>query len=175
MGEDFERLSGSRSNLGDDMPVAIYRMMQYTMQEVLRRAHGVEKARSYFRQAGVLSGIQFTKNLLDLQQELSVFLANLQKRLCEMKIGILRIEAFDAITGDMTLTLREDLSYSGLEMNTAGDCSYSEGFFTGIFETYMGCEYEVRGVDCWISGGNIHRFSGRVKARGPIPPAEKGE
>ena len=151
-----------RGDLGDEMPVIIYRLMQYTMLDVLSKAHGLDQANEYFRQAGFLAGKEFAKNALDLKAEFNVFIANLQKALADLKIGILRMEEFDPESGDITLTVGQDLDCSGLPITNENVCVYDEGFISGILGAYTGKIYNVREIDCWASGDRVCRFTGTV-------------
>lgn len=168
-----EEISEGRRNLGEDVPVLIYRMMQCAMLDALSNVCGTEKANGYLRQAGVLAGMEFARHLLDLQQELSVFLADLQKKLREKKIGILRIEAFDDKTGKIVLTLSEDLNGHGLLASNETASHYDEGFFAGILEAYMGIKYEVREVDCWVNSDRVCRLTGIPKSPDNVLNGEK--
>jgi predicted hydrocarbon binding protein len=147
-----------RGDLGEEMPVLVYRLMQYTMLDVLTKAHGPEKANEYFRQAGFLAGMEFARNTLDLGVAFPAFLANLQHSLQTMKIGILRMESLDPETGNLVLTVGQDLDCSGLPVTDENVCSYDEGFIAGILEAYTGKKYDVREVDCWASGDRVCRF-----------------
>ena len=151
-----------RGDLGEEMPVLVYRLMQYTMLDVLSKAHGLEQANEYFRQAGFMAGSEFARHSLDLTADFSVFVASLQKALEEMKIGILRMEAFDPETGRIVLTVGQDLDCSGLPITNENVCNYDEGFISGILETYTGKRYDVREVDCWANGDRVCRFNGTV-------------
>jgi len=151
-----------RGDLSEEMPVLVYRLMQYTMFDVLSKAHGLDQANEYFRQAGYLAGTEFTKNVLDIQTDFNTFVASLQKTLADLKIGILRMEAFNPETGDIVLTVGQDLDCSGLPITNENVCIYDEGFIAGILEVYTGKKYEVREVDCWASGDRVCRFNGNV-------------
>ena len=151
-----------RGDLGEEMPVLVYRLMQFTMLDVLAKAHGVEQANVYFRNAGYLAGSELAKNVLDLKVDFSQFVANLQKTLQELKIGILRMEAFDVETGDIVLTVAQDLDCSGLPVTHENVCTYDEGFIAGILETYTNRKYDVREVDCWANGDRVCRFNGKA-------------
>ena len=153
-----------RGDLGEEMPVLVYRLMQYTMLDVLTKAHGLDQANEYFRQAGFMAGTEFAKNTLDLKADFDVFVANLQKSLEDLKIGILRMEAFDPETGNIVLTVGQDLDCSGLPITNENVCIYDEGFISGILEAYTGKKYDVREVDCWASGDRVCRFNGTVTA-----------
>ncbi|MDR1856012.1 MAG: 4-vinyl reductase [Desulfovibrio sp.] len=151
-----------RGDLGEEMPVLVYRLMQYTMLDVLTHAHGVDMANDHFRDAGYLAGTEFAKNALDLKADFDAFLAQLQKTLLNLKVGILRMEAFDPETGAVVLTVGQDLDCSGLPITNENVCTYDEGFIAGILEAYTGKRYKVREVDCWASGDRVCRFSGEV-------------
>jgi predicted hydrocarbon binding protein len=152
-----------RGDLGEDMPVVVYRLMQYTMLDVLSKAHGFELANDYFRKAGFLAGMEFAKHMLDLNADFHTFVADLSKTLENMKIGILRMEAFDNETGRIVLTVAQDLDCSGLPVTNENVCIYDEGFISGILEAYTGNKYDVREVDCWAKGDKVCRFNGTVR------------
>ena len=160
--ENIGNIREGRGDLGEYMPVLVYRLMQYTMLDVLTKAHGLEKANDYFRDAGFLAGKEFAKNVLDLKADFNAFVANLQKSLQELKIGILRMEDFNEGTGDITLAVEQDLDCSGLPITNENVCSYDEGFIAGILQAYTGKKYRVREVDCWASGARTCRFNGSV-------------
>lgn len=152
-----------RGDLGEEMPVLVYRLMQYTMLDVLAKDFGKDKANDYLRAAGHLAGTEFARNILDLNVGFDAFVASLQKALQEFKIGILRMEAFDGGTGEIVLTVGQDLDCSGLPVTDETVCDYDEGFIAGILELYTGKAYSVKEVDCWASGDRVCRFKGCVK------------
>jgi len=160
--ENIGDIKAGRKNLGEEIPVIVYRLMQYTMLDTLAKDYGVEKANGYFRNAGLLAGREFAKNALDLKQGFDDFVSQLQRVLKELKIGILRFEAFDAKTGDFILTVAEDLDCSGLPITGENVCAYDEGFIAGILKAYTGKDYDVREIDCWASGDRVCRFKGSV-------------
>jgi predicted hydrocarbon binding protein len=151
-----------RGDLGEEMPVLVYRLMQYTMLDALTREYGEETANIYFRQAGHLAGTEYAKHVLDLSLPLGEFIAHLQTSMEALKIGILRMEAFNDATGKITLTVGQDLDCSGLPITNENVCSYDEGFIAGILEAYTGKPYDVREVDCWANGDRVCRFEGAV-------------
>ncbi|MDR3072554.1 MAG: 4-vinyl reductase [Clostridiales Family XIII bacterium] len=153
-----------RGDLGVDMPVLVYRLMQYTMLDVLTKAHGEEAANDYFRAAGHLAGREFATHVLDLTVGFNEFIANLQKALRDFKIGILRIEQVDPDTGDLVLTVAQDLDCSGLPVTDETVCNYDEGFIAGILFAYSGKNYNVKEIDCWANGDRVCRFTGTVES-----------
>jgi len=156
-------IKDGRGDLGEEMPVLVYRLMQFTMLDVLSKAHGLEKANEYFRKAGFLAGSEYAKNVLDLKADFSTFLASLQKSLLDLKIGVLRMESYSTATGSIVLTVGQDLDCSGLPITDENVCIYDEGFIAGILEAYTGKPYDVREVDCWANGNRVCRFKGTVK------------
>ncbi|MGC4018542.1 MAG: 4-vinyl reductase [Muricomes sp.] len=161
--DSLGNIKKGRGDLGEEMPVLVYRLMQYTMLDVLSKAYGNDTANEHFRQAGHLAGMEFSKNVLDLQVGFSTFLANLQKTLKDLKIGILRMEGFDEVTGEIVLTVAEDLDCSGIPITNETVCYYDEGFISGILESYTGRKYDVREIDCWASGDRVCRFRGTAE------------
>lgn len=151
-----------RGELGEEMPVLVYRLMQYTMLDILTKAHGEEVANRYFQDAGYLAGKEYAINVLDLNTNFDTFLAGLQKSLKDLKIGILRMESFDPETGELVLTVGEDLDCSGLDVSDEMVCNYDEGFIAGILEAYTKKTYQVREIDCWASGDRVCRFRAEV-------------
>ena len=156
--ENLGDIKGGRADLGEEMPVLVYRLMQFTMLDILSKEFGNEQADDYFRRAGFLAGTEFAKNLLDLTTDLNTFLSELTKALADNKIGILRMEAFDPETGNLVLTVGQDLDCSGLPVTDEAVCHYDEGFISGILNAYTGKEYDVREVDCWANGDRVCRF-----------------
>lgn len=147
-----------RKNLGEEMPVVVYRLFMYSMRETLEERYGIEETIEILRSAGKKAGKEFADKKLNLELEQSEFLNNLQKALSEHKIGILRIESFDAEIGEAVITISEDVDCSGLPVLGMAVCNYDEGFLDGILEAYTGNSYVVTEVDCWAKGDRICRF-----------------
>jgi predicted hydrocarbon binding protein len=161
--ESLGDIKKGRGALGEEVPVLVYRLMQYTMLDVLSKAYGNETANEHFRQSGYLAGIEFARHVMDLRVGFSTFLANLQRTMKELKIGILRMETFDEMTGDIVLTVGEDLDCSGIPITDETVCYYDEGFIAGILEAYTGKKYKVREIDCWANGDRVCRFRGTAE------------
>lgn len=161
--ENLGDIQVGRSTLGEEMPVLVYRLLQYTMKDVLANRYGLDEAADIFREAGHLAGMQFAKNVLDLEGDFDFFITNLQRALKELKIGILRIERADLEDFSFTLTVSEDLDCSGLPVTDETVCDYDEGFIAGILEAYSGEEFNVKEIDCWASGDRTCRFTADVK------------
>ena len=119
---------------------------------------GEEEQVRIFRKAGFKAGAYFAENILDISLPLNAFIASLQSKMEEMKIGVLRIEKFDEETGRIMLTVSEDADCSGLPLLGETVCNYDEGFIAGILSSYTGKEYSAVEVDCWATGDRVCRF-----------------
>lgn len=173
--ESLGDIATGRGNLGPDMPVLVYRLLQYTMKDILSREYNEETACNIFRAAGHLAGVHFAKNELDLTGDFDFFVAHLQKKLKDLKIGILRMEKSNTDTMNFTLTVSEDLDCSGLPVTDETVCDYDEGFISGILEAYSGLPFEVKEIDCWASGDRTCRFTARGDlSAADSAPAEAG-
>ncbi len=147
-----------RTNLGPHTTVASYRLMQYTLRDILICELGVKKADGIFFKAGEQAGIHFYKNVVTKKESLVDFMSDLQGILRESKLGILRIEKADLDKSYFVLTVAEDLDCSGLPVCDEVICSYDEGFIKGLLLAHTGKEFDVKEVDCWCSGGRVCRF-----------------
>jgi hypothetical protein len=152
-----------RKNLGEEMPVVAYRLFQYTLRDVMNRELGVDKTSDLIRKAGELAGREFCKNVLDKTLDFNAFIANLQKTLKDLKIGILRIEKADMEKLEFYLTVEEDLDCSGLPISDESVCDYDEGLIAGILNEYTGKAFVAREVDCWATGDRVCRFKVNLK------------
>lgn len=162
---DWNRLGDigvGRENLGHDMPVAVYRLLQFTMKDVLKYRYGAETAEGILREAGFCAGMAFAANVLKKCDNFSDFVENLQEELKNLRIGILRIEKADIHNMDFILTVSEDLDCSGLPVTGETVCSYDEGFIAGLFKHFTGKDFVAKEIDCWATGDRTCRFT--VKA-----------
>jgi uncharacterized protein len=149
-----------RPNLGDITSVQAYRLFQFSLRQVLEERFGLEGTDNLFRQAGELAGKEFAAQL-DCGKPLFEFVADLQKKLLDLKIGILRVERADEGTLELDLTVSEDLDCSGLPLRGRTICSFDEGLIGGIFKRYTGQEFRVKEIDCWTTGAKTCRFTVR--------------
>jgi len=153
-------IKNGRGDLGEEMPVIIYRLMQFTLIDALSEELGLTKANDFFRKAGYVAGTEFANNVLDLKQDFESFISHLQETLKLLKVGILRMEFFNPEDGEIILTVAEDLDCSGLPITNESVCVYDEGFISGILEAYTGKKYNVLETDCWATGDRVCRFKG---------------
>lgn len=158
LAESLGDIVSGRPNLGQDVPVSIYRLVQYTLRDILTIEYGEESARKIFYKAGKLAGEKFCHEHLDTSLDLTSFITELKNVLIEMKIGILRVEEVDLEKMNLILTVAEDLDCSGLPVTGETVCNFDEGFIAGIMKAYTGQEFNVKEIDCWASGDTVCRF-----------------
>lgn len=68
--------------------VAVYRLMQFTLRDILIRDFGVEKADRAFFEAGKKAGQEYYRNILTQKQDVNDFFADIQRTMKELNIGI---------------------------------------------------------------------------------------
>lgn len=147
-----------RPNLGATMDVGVYRLMQFTLRDVIIQEFDAETADRLYYKAGELAGREFCKALINKENDFSTFISQAQELLSSLKIGILRVEKSDLVNLTFTLTVAEDLDCSGLPVCDETICTYDEGFISGLLTEYSGKEFDVKEVDCWCSGDRVCRF-----------------
>jgi uncharacterized protein len=138
--------------------VAVYRLMQYTLRDVLITRYNPDTAGEILRDAGRLAGSEFCRNILDTGLDFNGFIADLQKGLRDFNVGVLRMEKSNLEKMEFVFTVSEDLDCSGLPMIEETVCAYDEGFISGILKVYTGKDFNVKEIDCWASGERTCRF-----------------
>ena len=84
--EDYlEYDENSRGNLGGELPVIVYRLLEYSIKDELAVRYGREEQVEIFRNAGRKAGEFFARKMLNLNQPLDQFVGELQKKMAEMK------------------------------------------------------------------------------------------
>jgi len=148
-----------RPNLGPTTRLEVYRLMQFTMRDVLERRLGAEGADEVFYDAGYLAGTEFYQHVLGKQESFADFVKALQSALKELGVGILRVEKADLAAAQFVLTVSEDLDCSGLPETGEGICVYDEGFIAGLLDGFTGKKFQVKEIDCWCTGDRTCRFT----------------
>jgi len=152
-------LETGRPNLGPSVRVEVYRLMQFTLRDILETRLGTEEVDDAFREAGRLAGLEFHKRYFREITEFNDYIRTLQQTLRSMGIGILRVEEADMEKHSFIFTVSEDLECSGLPETDYEICVYDEGFISGLMEGYTGKPYKTWEVDCWCTGDRTCRFS----------------
>ncbi|MCX5832191.1 MAG: 4-vinyl reductase [Deltaproteobacteria bacterium] len=151
-------IAQGRPNLGNTMDVAVYRLMQFTLRDVIIQEFDTATAERIYYKAGELAGREVFNNLITQKTDFGLFVKELQDLLAALKIGILRVEKSDMAKMEFTLTVAEDLDCSGLPISDETICTYDEGFISGLLFGFSGKIFVVKEVDCWCSGDRVCRF-----------------
>ncbi len=155
-------LEVGRPNLGPLSRLEVYRLLQFSLRDVLERHLGSDGADRLFFEAGKLAGGQFCRNLLGHLRDFEEFVKNLQALFQDLGIGILRVEHADLAANSFVFTVSEDLDCSGLPELDYEICTYDEGFIAGLLENFTGKPFAVKEVDCWCTGDRTCRFVARA-------------
>jgi len=155
VGADMEL---ARPDLGETTKVEVYRLLQFTLRDVLEQNYGTEAADKLFHDAGVLAGKAFFERFCAEAKDIPTLAKTVQDKFRDMGIGIVRFEKADGANMHFQLTVDEDLDCSGLPDTTDHICVYDEGFIKGILDSFTGEDFSVKEVDCWCSGARTCRF-----------------
>lgn len=148
----------ARPDLGDTTRVEVYRLLQFTLRDVLEQHYGTEMVDKLFFEAGVLAGRAFFDRFCREATDISSLAKTVQDKFRDLGIGIVRFEIADAKKMTFQLTVDEDLDCSGLPDTSDHICVYDEGFIKGILDSFTGADFSVHEVDCWCSGARTCRF-----------------
>ena len=152
-------IEDGRPHLGASVDLDMYRLMQFTLRDVLEERYGVEEVDKIFYDAGKLAGSEFYKNYIEPVSSVEEFVGKTQDILKSKNIGILRIEEAKVTEGKFLLTIDEDLDCSGLPELDYETCVYDEGFVSALFEGFTNAKWTAKEIDCWCTGARTCRFA----------------
>lgn len=153
-----------RPNLGPLTSVKNYRLMQFSIRDILEDRLGTEFADTVFYDAGKLAGQAFAEEMIGPVSSVSEFVQRLTAVLAEQTIGVLRVEQAEADASHFVLTVSEDLDCSGLPITGFDVCVFDEGFISALLEWGTGAPFDVKEIDCWCTGDRTCRFEARAVA-----------
>ena len=148
----------ARPGLGGETRVEVYRLLQFTLRDIIEQRYGTEAADAIFLEAGVLAGKEFFKHYCTIAQDVPSLAKIIQEQFRDLGIGIVRFEVADPQNMTFQLTVDEDLDCSGLPDSEDHICIYDEGFIKGILDSFTGKNFSVQEIDCWCSGARTCRF-----------------
>jgi predicted hydrocarbon binding protein len=147
-----------RPNLGSQVDLDMYRLMQFTMRDTLEKRYGADVTDEIFYAAGKLAGAEFYENHIKPVSSVDEFVGKTQQVLRDKRIGVLRLEEAILDEGRVTLTIDEDLDCSGLPELDYETCVYDEGFVSALFESFTNNKWKAEEIDCWCTGARTCRF-----------------
>ena len=74
--KDIGDIQEGRPNHGKNTMVAVYRLFQFSLRDVLIKEFNVETANDIFIKAGRLAGSEFCKNVLNTERGFNEFIAD---------------------------------------------------------------------------------------------------
>ncbi|MDR1921046.1 MAG: 4-vinyl reductase [Candidatus Adiutrix sp.] len=159
-------IAAGRPNLGPTLRLEVYRLMQFCFRDVLEKRYGTDGVDDIFREAGLLAGEEYYKNIIAPTKpaDFAALVSTLEVSLRNLGVGVFRVERAKLDELDFVLTVSEDLDCSGLPELGYETCVYDEGFLGGILKSYTGREFKVREVDCWCTSDRTCRFEARLVA-----------
>ena len=153
-------------NTVKNSPLFFYKLLEYTLLDVLVDEHGIANASDFLYKAGHKAGLTLAKEFLDFQLDFNDFFIQLSKLLKDNQLGFLSVEEFNLENSTFIFTISEDLEYNGCSKHSNDIiCCYDEGLIAGIMEAYTGENIVVNEVDCWARGSGCCRFRGAPVAR----------
>lgn len=151
-------LKQGRPTLGPRMRLEMYRLLQLTLRDALKRHYGENAVDPLFYEAGYQSGRHFYDQLIGPVSDFQEFIKRVGQSLRDLGVGILAVEEADFTAERFVITIDEDLDCSGIPVLDSTICTYDEGFIAALLESFSGNSYVVREVDCWASGARTCRF-----------------
>ena len=151
-----------RPNLGNNVSIEMYRLLQFTLRDIIEDTVGTEETDKIFYRAGKMAGEEFYKHHVQPTEDINEFIKQLEVLLLELGIGIFRVEEMDMDRGELVLTVAEDLDCSGLPEIGNEVCIYDGGFISGLLECFSGVPFQVKEVDCWCTGDRTCRFVAKI-------------
>ncbi len=151
-------LNEGRPTLGRYARLEAYRLMQYTMRDVLEERLGTQQTEGLFYQAGQLAGKEFYQHMIGETHEGQWLLRRLQQVLREMGLGLLHLEEVAPDNSRFVFVLKEDLDCSGGPTKGHSSCYFDAGVFSGVLEAFFQQPYDVVETECWSLGDERCRF-----------------
>lgn len=161
--ENLGDIEEGRPTFRTDCPVLIYRLLQFSLRNVIEEELGEGAGNEYLYKAGRLAGkLIYDKFLADVK-DLDGLVNKLASLLYELKVCILRVERSDPEKGEFVLTAEEDLDCSGVPELGWPICQFDEGFISGILGSFTGKSVVAREVDCWSTGERLCRIEAKIE------------
>jgi len=161
--ENLGNIKEGRPNFGSDCPVLMYRLLQFSLRNVIDTELAEGKGGEYLYKAGELAGRLIHRKFLADIKDLEELLSKLANLLYELKVCVLRVEKSDFDKGEFVLTASEDLDCSGVPEMGWPICQFDEGFVAGILSVFTGKHAVAKEIDCWATGERICRLEVKVK------------
>ena len=148
-----------RPVLGNVVTMEAYRLLRYSLGDILAEELGSEKASALLRLAGDRAGTAFFKAFCSKADSLASLARILEEQFAKHGMGLLRIERMREDEQFFSLVVSEDIDCSGLPERGETVCVYSEGFIQGVIRSFTGKPCKVQETECWGTGARLCRFT----------------
>ncbi|MDI6786433.1 MAG: 4-vinyl reductase [bacterium] len=160
--ENMGDIKEGRPTLGTETPVLIYRLLQFSLREIIEGELGDGKGGEYLYRAGQLAGRLIYDNFLAKIKDVNELYAQLADLLYKLKVCILRVEKSEPEKGLFVFVATEDLDCSGVPEIGWPICQYDEGIIAGILSKFTGKNIVAKEIDCWATGERYCRIEAKV-------------
>ena len=144
-------LQKGRPTLGNTMPVAVYRLMLYSIRAELMDRFGKDEANCILYHSGELAGKTIYLNFMSNVKNESELYISIEKLFLGARIGKFKVKKSNE-KGELMFSMSEDLDCSGLAPDGETKCSIDEGIISGILSSYHKKPYITKEVGCWGTG-----------------------
>lgn len=135
----------ARDTLGPNMPVAVYRLMLFTIIDTLESDLGAVPTRHMLHEAGRLAGSELAMHRLRLEDAPGDFMKSFGALYAELKIGHLQVERYDPVTREVVLLVENHLAGAppAAAKEEEDALHFDMGFFAGVMEAYTGLPFAM--------------------------------
>ena len=98
-----------RPNLGPTTRLEVYRLMLFSFRDVMEQNLGTAETDRIFYEAGRMAGTHMYEHLIGNPETLNDFVAQVQKVLLDLGVGILRVEQADPEKGAFPVRFSQTL------------------------------------------------------------------
>jgi len=132
---DFQ---AGRPNLGVQVNLSLYRLMQYAFHDVATKKLGTEGGNQILRDAGNLAGKFFFSHFLMEHKNLPIkeFIISLRSILDSNGYRFCHLDFVDIARGECALSVITGIEAVGTSGTKLNDCHYDVGFMEGILFKY---------------------------------------
>ncbi|MCL2639525.1 MAG: hypothetical protein FWD53_01640 [Phycisphaerales bacterium] len=142
-------LQSGRPNMGVQVNLALYRLMQYTFHEVASKKLDRLEGNQIFHDAGNLAGKFFFAHFLTEHKglPLEAFLGKLRSILDDNGYRFSGLDSVAIDKGEFALSVATGIEGAGLDAIKLDDCQYDIGFMEGVLSKYAGKELKATTVN----------------------------
>ena len=140
--------SVNRPELGEEVPILIFRAFRVYAGEYLKNTIGEKGALVLFQNAGRELGKELGARLRD--EKLESYLSKVQSFVKDTKVGLLVVEEMDKEKA--VLRLDECITCAGMPNIGARICHFEAGFVAGVFESFLGRKVRATETKCNAMG-----------------------